>query len=501
MPAWTRALMVGCGPLVLHLVIPLADMAWVAAAAPGAPAAPMPGGAATPLRRAAPGDSSNGSASLNQASPAALRVCAPGPDSFWARVLPAASALAHMAAVAVALALVSAACRTLPAAAAAVAAAPSAATATAAAARGLLPLLALTLASSGAVAFGAIHELIHSRHPAHVAVARAFLALFWWSPALAVHHWHHKVMCTPADHTCAPRGMTAFAFIPRYVVGSYAKAWSLAAEACRRTRKPVLSWHNSVLVAWAAQLLSLAAIGAALGPAAAAFHAAVCAGMIAYIGALDFTFHYGLVRPSSAQLAAAAAAAAAAPAAAAEAGAGVAAAAAAAAAAPPPGFAPVTRFNSWSSPYPLENAMTYHGLQHSEHHIAAGTSHAWLRPTSGHNPHLPAPLFLAALAGFMPPLWRALMDGRADAVNAQNMEYLLAAAAGQAAAGSDASAAGGAGPAVAGAIAAASSSSPLCEASEAAPAGAADAAAAGAYEQGSSAAPVRATAWALQPAA
>ncbi|KAG2438887.1 hypothetical protein HYH02_010684 [Chlamydomonas schloesseri] len=444
MPAWARALLVGSGPLVLHLLVPLADMAcgwWAgtAAAATGLGGASGRQQAATanaaptapPLGRAVRGIDAEDGAPPTQP---------PGPDNFWARALPMASILTHMAAVLYALTLVSAAATggippPAAAAAAASAASPAAAvasTATTAAVPALLPLLAFTLAAAGAVAFGAIHELIHSRHPGHLTTMRAFLALFWWSPAAAVHHWHHKVMCTPKDHTCAPRGMTVYAFIPRYVVGSYAKAWALAAEACRRNRKPILSPHNSALVAWTAQLLSLAAISMLLGPTAAAFHAAVCAGMLVYIGALDYTFHYGLVRPPAAQLlqplppAGAAAAARDAELAADQATGATA--AAAPSPQPPREYAPVTRFNSWSSSYPLENAMTCHGLQHAEHHISAGTSHAWLRATSARNPRLPAPLLLMALAGFVPPLWRAVMDPRADDANSQNLAHLRAAA-------------------------------------------------------------------------
>lgn len=125
---------------------------------------------------------------------------------------------------------------------------------------------------------------------------------------------------------------------------------------------------HSCLVALVAQAALTAALGLALGPAAALLHGAVCAVLLTYMSVLDYVLHYGLRRPPLV-VAAAAAATAGGVGGGADAAVstvadsrevtGVAPAAAGVAAAPAAGsgavrYAPVTPFNSWSSLYPLE---------------------------------------------------------------------------------------------------------------------------------------------------
>eukprot|EP00198_Chlamydomonas_reinhardtii_P008770 XP_001698107.1 alkane hydroxylase [Chlamydomonas reinhardtii] len=362
---------------------------------------------------------------------------APGADHFLSRALPCL-------AVAVQLLVLLATYGAL--AAAAGAPAPPLAGAAGAAAAGLqqqqlllLPLLVTSLALSAGMAQAASHELLHSRHPVHLAAAWLFLTTHWWYPYFRAHHQHHLAVCTPADYASAPRGLSLAAYLPRYIGSSYTEAWQLAAAECRRAGHPVFSTHNSCLVALVAQAALTAALGLALGPAAALLHGAVCAVLLTYMSVLDYVLHYGLRRPPLV-VAAAAAATAGGVGGGADAAVstvadsrevtGVAPAAAGVAAAPAAGsgavrYAPVTPFNSWSSLYPLENALFFNVLIHGDHHMTASRSYAWLVPAPS-SPTFPAPINALALATFVPPLWRAAMHERVDQANSANLRHLAA---------------------------------------------------------------------------
>ncbi|KXZ52318.1 hypothetical protein GPECTOR_10g950 [Gonium pectorale] len=294
----------------------------------------------------------------------------PPPDSLLARLVPTLAILAHLA----------------------VAIAAWAAVATAPVQPLMLGLVALTLGVSGSICMAAAHELIHSRNPVHLAVAAVFLTLYWWYPYYRAHHQHHLTVATPSDYTTVHAGRDIYSYIPQYVRGSYVEAWQLAAEECKRSGKPLFSRHNSTLVAYVAQAALTAGLFLVFGPLATAVHLVGSALLITYISIFDYVLHYGLSRPEM------------------------------------PGsggrrFMQVTDYNSWCSLYPVENALLFRVLYHGDHHIVGNKSYAWLRPSAS-APTFPMPINLLAMATFMPPLWSAVMDKRADEANQKNLQHL-----------------------------------------------------------------------------
>ncbi|GLC55118.1 hypothetical protein PLESTB_000945800 [Pleodorina starrii] len=329
---------------------------------------------------------------------------APPADDLAARLVPTLAIAAHLAAAAVAYAAV---------AAAAAAAPPQPPY--------MLPLLLYSVGTSAAVTMGGAHELVHSRHPVHLAAAATFLTAYWWYPYYRAHHQHHLHVCTPVDYTCAPKGLNVYSYFGQYFAGSYAEAWELSIQECDRAGQPHFSATNSTLVALGAQALLTAALAAALGPAAAAFHLGVTVVMLTYMAIFDYVLHYGLVRPPLAATSnpppAAAAAVTSATSSSSGGGGG--------------GgrrrYTPITPYTSWNSLYPLENGMLFSVLLHSDHHLAASKSYGWLRAPSASSspaPLFPSPINLLGLSVFIPPLWRAIMDERADEANARHLEYL-----------------------------------------------------------------------------
>ncbi|KAG2439518.1 hypothetical protein HXX76_004871 [Chlamydomonas incerta] len=410
--AWPlRAALVGAGPLLVHLLLPGLD--WLLG----------------PSRALADRQA--------QAQQAEQALKAPPADDFLSRLLPCLAAATHLLVLFLAYGTL---------AAAEAPAVPQAPPPAEPQQLLLLPLLVTSLALSAGMAQAASHELLHSRHPVHQAVAWLHLTTHWWYPYFRAHHQHHLTVCTPVDYASAPRGLSLAVYVRRYLRGSYVEAWQLAAAECKRAGKPVFSIHNSCLVALAAQAALAAGLALALGPAMALLHAAVCATFLTYMAVLDYVLHYGLQRPP---LAAATAGGGGGGSATANAGAEAAAGSAGAAAGtgeaaqpvatapvpavpvPAPGasgpvrYAPVTPFNSWSSLYPFENALFFNVLIHADHHMAASRSYAWLVPTPS-TPTFPGPINALGLAAFVPPLWRATMDERADRANRANLQHLAA---------------------------------------------------------------------------
>ncbi|KAG2501917.1 hypothetical protein HYH03_000415 [Edaphochlamys debaryana] len=389
---WLRALLCAAGPLALHVLGPALDLALGEKPPPALPPGARP----------------------------------PPADDLGSRLLPALGVAAHLGAALCCLVAVAAApLQPVP-----------------------LALLTYSLATSAAPTLAAAHELIHSRHPLHLAAARLHLTLHWWYPYYRAHHQHHLHACTPLDYASAPRGMDIYTYMAGYLGGSYTEAWQLACEECRRAGHPVVSIHNGALMSFIAQPLLTAAIGLAFGPLAAAVHLAASVIMLSYMSALDYALHYGLSRPplpppsptSNAATTASTSAtpsstpisesASASPSATSRVDSAAGASSSTAAAppgphAPPPPqrYSPLTPLNSWTSLYPWENGVLYRVLIHADHHRVAFKSYAWLRPGPG-APLFPGPINLLALATFVPPLWMALMDERADQVNARNRQLL-----------------------------------------------------------------------------
>ena len=71
--------------------------------------------------------------------------------------------------------------------------------------------------------------------------------------------------------------------------------------------------------------------------------------------------------------------------------------------------------HAWAHHCWITNCLTFNNTFHSDHHLRPRTPYYELHAMHG-APHLPASYFTMFCVALVPPLWRALMDPRLDAV-------------------------------------------------------------------------------------
>jgi alkane 1-monooxygenase len=151
---------------------------------------------------------------------------------------------------------------------------------------------------AGTAGINVAHELFHRLGSARdIALARWLLA-FSCDTTFAIEHvhGHHRHVGTPEDPATARRGESFYRFFIRSSAGEIANGFRFEAARLRGIGQPVLSWRN---LAIRGQLMSLLI-------AALYVHAAGLAGLVAfivsaiagkaYLEAVNYIEHYGLVR-------------------------------------------------------------------------------------------------------------------------------------------------------------------------------------------------------------
>ncbi len=235
------------------------------------------------------------------------------------------------------------------------------------------------------------HELSHrTRSPFSVLWGRWLLA-FSGDASFSVEHvyGHHAKLCTLEDPASARRGETVFTFILRSTVQQWISAWQIEAARLARKGHATWGWRNLIFRGW---LMSAALLGLAWslgGPRAAAFFALVAAAAKAFLEAINFVEHYGLVRVPGSK---------------------------------------IEPRHSWNSNAAMSGWVLYNLVRHSDHH-AEGSKPFWrLRPLP-EAPTLPYGYMTMLLIAGLPPLFRRLMAPRLrewDRTHANGAERALA---------------------------------------------------------------------------
>ena len=251
----------------------------------------------------------------------------------------------------------------------------------------LADAIGLTL-SVGVIAgvFGmlAAHEMAHSPSRFDHALGLGMLASVGYMHFSIAHiHGHHVRAATPQDPASARRGESAYVFVVRSVAGQVAEAWSFEASRLRRRRERVIGRHNRMLGFLAIEVAIAAAAGAALGPRALAFLLAQAVLAIILLELFNYIAHYGLVRRLTAS-------------------------------GRPERLADR---HSWNSARRMNNWTLFNMGRHSDHHRHPARGYGRLEAVEG-SPELPSGYAGAILLALVPPLWRRVMDPRADAWNA-----------------------------------------------------------------------------------
>lgn len=227
----------------------------------------------------------------------------------------------------------------------------------------------------------ASHELMHRRTMWAQALGQFLLGCASYMHFAAVHlRGHHRHVGTVRDPGTARLGESFPAYLGRVMVTGVRWAWSLEATRLHRKKQSAWSTHNRFLRAGAFQLMVLLLILVAFGPNGLILFMLQSFIAVHLLEAVNYVQHYGLARASSRG-----------------------------------GLVErVDGRHAWDSDYRLSELLVFNLPRHADHHIDASKTCAQLivRPES---PKLPLSFFLMVFLALIPPLWRALMDGRAVA--------------------------------------------------------------------------------------
>lgn len=247
----------------------------------------------------------------------------------------------------------------------------------------LVAAVGLTLSvgiTAGIFGILAAHEMVHSPLPAERGLGLVLLASVGYMHFRIAHiHGHHVRAATRADPASARRGEGAYRFILRSVTGQVREAWAFEAARLRRGRRRVFGRANRMLLYFTIEGLLAAAI-AIFSLRAFTFWLAQAVLAIAMLELFNYIAHYGLARRRL----------------------------------PGGGLERLADRHSWNSSRRMNNWSLFNMGRHSDHHR---------RPTAAYQrleiepeaPELPTGYAGAILLALTPPLWRKVMDPRADA--------------------------------------------------------------------------------------
>jgi alkane 1-monooxygenase len=249
---------------------------------------------------------------------------------------------------------------------------------------GLTEAVGLALSAgltTGVFGFVAAHELIHSRNARERALGLTLLGSVLYMHFRIAHVFgHHRRAATRDDPASARLGEGLYAFLVRSVSGQLREAWTFEGQRLRRTGRAPIGIESRMLRYCAIEALFLFIVGLA-SPRALAFLIVVAAIAVALLESFNYVAHYGLSRRVGAD-------------------------------GRPERLAP---WHSWNSSRRMNNASLFNMGRHSDHHARMTRSYEGLEPLSG-AAELPSGYAAALLTALVPPVWRRIMDPRAEAV-------------------------------------------------------------------------------------
>ena len=217
---------------------------------------------------------------------------------------------------------------------------------------------------TGAQGITIAHELGHKRSALERGLARLLLVTVCYGHFTVEHNrGHHVRVATPDDPASARYGESFWAFLPRTLWGSLRHAWKLD--------------RAEVLRLSACSLLLAAALGAAFGPAAAAFFFGQGAMAIVLLEGVNYIEHYGLQRERM----------------------------------PDGRYERPAARHAWDANEWLTNCYLVHLQRHADHHVNPSRPYAALQPRD-ESPKLPTGYADMLPLALLPPLWFAVMNPR-----------------------------------------------------------------------------------------
>jgi len=221
------------------------------------------------------------------------------------------------------------------------------------------------------------HELVHSKSDGERFLGAVMLSGMLYRHFRIAHvHVHHRWAATGRDSATARLGEGFYAFLARTLPGQFLEAWRFERQRC--AGKSFLDSRIATDIAIALALLAAAAV--LWGWKGLLFFVAQSFVAVTVLELFNYIAHYGLTRREAA----------------------------------PGKFEPLADRHSWNSSNVLVNLIIFNMGRHSYHHKKPSISYQDLRyePAA---PELPAGYAGSILLALVPPLWRRVMDRRAQA--------------------------------------------------------------------------------------
>ena len=239
--------------------------------------------------------------------------------------------------------------------------------------------------TTGVFGFVAAHEMIHSRNSRERALGLAlFASVFYMHFRISHVYGHHRRAATFKDPATARLGEGLYAFLGRSIAGQFREAWVFEAQRRRRAGRATIGLGNRMVRYLAIEAVLLITI-ALVSWRALAFLIAAALVAVVLLESFNYVAHYGLRRREGAD-------------------------------------GRIERLgpqHSWNARQWMNNSALFNMGRHSDHHRRTTRPYERLEALPG-AAELPSGYAAALLTALVPPLWRRIMDARAEAVMTQS---------------------------------------------------------------------------------
>ncbi|MEE2788224.1 MAG: alkane 1-monooxygenase [Myxococcota bacterium] len=247
--------------------------------------------------------------------------------------------------------------------------------------------LVVSVGIVGGAGINVAHELMHRKEKLDKALAEALMTCVSYTHFCVEHVFgHHKHVSTPHDPATSRLGESVYPFVIRSVTGGLMSFLHIEKKLVER--KKLNRWSvKDRRVRYPLILgLSYLAVSGLFGWAGLLFF--IAQGIFAFtmLEVVNYLEHYGLQRIEVA----------------------------------PGRYGRVEPIHSWSSSHRVSNWILFGLPRHADHHARASRPYPILRHFDI-APQLPAGYTTMLLLALVPPLWRAVMDPRVEAVRAQHL--------------------------------------------------------------------------------
>ncbi|WP_371396402.1 alkane 1-monooxygenase [Fretibacter rubidus] len=229
-----------------------------------------------------------------------------------------------------------------------------------------------------AFAINAGHEIGHKTDK-----LSKWVSLFMLFPSFLGHFrvehnsGHHSDVATPRDHATSWFGESYYHFMGREIPGAWRRAWALESIRARRRGYSKWSLKNEVVISTVLSVLLWGGIVAVLGLAVLPYILLTWIVSLTALSSQNYIAHYGLLRDKR----------------------------------PDGKYLPCQPHHSWNCNQLVTNLTSYNLARHSDHHAHPARHYQHLR-TFPKAPQLPYGYMTMFLIGFIPPLFRRVMDHR-----------------------------------------------------------------------------------------